>query len=217
MCSLLLCHGADPTIPNCHSKTALDLATSDENRERIECEEETQTRGGGRGGAQERENKRRCRLYHLQYICCDTILPCHPPPALPISSPLPPSLTVEFRGYQLLSAAEKGDTVKTKKLLTCNPKLASFQHLQTQDSALVRSEGGRVRSEGGRVRREEGRVGRGKEGGYDGNKWVHSLVTCFFHSLCSIVLYFLSPQKGSPWWNYSSRREQTLTCRTSCK
>ena len=35
VCSLLLSHGADPTIPNCHSKTALDLTTSDQNRERL--------------------------------------------------------------------------------------------------------------------------------------------------------------------------------------
>ena len=40
VCSLLLSHGADPTIPNCHSKTALDLATSDQNRERLDCKYE---------------------------------------------------------------------------------------------------------------------------------------------------------------------------------
>ena len=39
VCSLLLSHGADPTIPNCHSKTALDLATSDQNRERLDCKD----------------------------------------------------------------------------------------------------------------------------------------------------------------------------------
>ena len=38
MCSLLLSHGADPTIPNCHSKTALDLSTSDQNRECLDSE-----------------------------------------------------------------------------------------------------------------------------------------------------------------------------------
>ena len=38
VCSLLLSHGADPTIPNCHSKTALDLSTSDLNRERLDSE-----------------------------------------------------------------------------------------------------------------------------------------------------------------------------------
>ena len=26
VCTLLLCHGADPYLPNCHSKTACDLA-----------------------------------------------------------------------------------------------------------------------------------------------------------------------------------------------
>lgn len=36
VCSLLLAHGADPTLVNCHSKSALDLATPDL-RERIAC------------------------------------------------------------------------------------------------------------------------------------------------------------------------------------
>ncbi len=38
MCTLLLCCGADPTLVNCHSKTALDLASNEEQRHRIECE-----------------------------------------------------------------------------------------------------------------------------------------------------------------------------------
>lgn len=29
VCTLLLCHGADPYLPNCHSKTAFDLAPED--------------------------------------------------------------------------------------------------------------------------------------------------------------------------------------------
>lgn len=37
VCTLLLCHGADPTIPNCHSKTAIDLASSEELKQKIEC------------------------------------------------------------------------------------------------------------------------------------------------------------------------------------
>ena len=78
-------------------------------------------------------------VHMLGYKYCTAISPS----ALSISSLLLPSFSVEFRGYQLLSAAEKGDTVKTKKLLTCNPKLVSFQHLQTQDSALVGREEGR--------------------------------------------------------------------------
>lgn len=37
VCTLLLSHKADPTIPNCHSKTALDVAASDDLRLKIEC------------------------------------------------------------------------------------------------------------------------------------------------------------------------------------
>lgn len=37
MCTLLLCCGADPTLVNCHTKTALDLAPNEELRQRIEC------------------------------------------------------------------------------------------------------------------------------------------------------------------------------------
>ena len=38
MCSLLLAHGADPTVPNCHSKTAIDLAGSRQLQERLAYE-----------------------------------------------------------------------------------------------------------------------------------------------------------------------------------
>lgn len=38
VCTLLLCHGADPTLVNCHTKTAIDLASSDELKQRIDCE-----------------------------------------------------------------------------------------------------------------------------------------------------------------------------------
>ena len=89
VCSLLLCHGADPTIPNCHSKTALDLATSDENRERIECERETQMGGGrGKGGGHEAGKMRETVdytiysaytgiqiLYHHLSLCPFDLLP----------------------------------------------------------------------------------------------------------------------------------------------
>lgn len=37
VCTLLLCHGADPTLVNCHSKTAIDLAPSEELKQRIDC------------------------------------------------------------------------------------------------------------------------------------------------------------------------------------
>ena len=38
VCTLLLGHGADPTLVNCHSKTAIDLAPSEELKQRIDCE-----------------------------------------------------------------------------------------------------------------------------------------------------------------------------------
>jgi len=38
VCTLLLCHGADPTIPNCHSKTAIDLAPSEDLKQKMDCE-----------------------------------------------------------------------------------------------------------------------------------------------------------------------------------
>ena len=37
MCTLLLCHGADPTLTNCHGKSALDLAASADLQTKIEC------------------------------------------------------------------------------------------------------------------------------------------------------------------------------------
>ena len=54
-----------------------------------------------------------------------------------LSSPLSLS-AVEFKGYQLLNSAERGDLSRAKKLLTCTPRLISFQHMLTLDSALVR-------------------------------------------------------------------------------
>ena len=38
VCSLLLCHGADPTLLNCHSKTAMDAAPTRELQHRLACE-----------------------------------------------------------------------------------------------------------------------------------------------------------------------------------
>jgi len=37
VCSLLLSHGADPTLVNCHSKSALDVAPARELADRIQC------------------------------------------------------------------------------------------------------------------------------------------------------------------------------------
>ena len=39
VCSLLLSHGADPTLVNCHSKSALDAAPTRELQERLQCKE----------------------------------------------------------------------------------------------------------------------------------------------------------------------------------
>lgn len=38
VCSLLLSHGADPTLVNCHGKSAVDMAPTPELRERLTCE-----------------------------------------------------------------------------------------------------------------------------------------------------------------------------------
>lgn len=38
VCSLLLSHGADPNLLNCHSKSAVDLAPTPELKERLTCE-----------------------------------------------------------------------------------------------------------------------------------------------------------------------------------
>lgn len=38
VCSLLLSHGADPTLLNCHSKSAVDMAPTPELKDRLTCE-----------------------------------------------------------------------------------------------------------------------------------------------------------------------------------
>lgn len=38
VCSLLLGHGADPTLLNCHSKSAVDMAPTPELKDRLTCE-----------------------------------------------------------------------------------------------------------------------------------------------------------------------------------
>lgn len=38
VCSLLVAHGADPTLLNCHSKSALDVAPTRELADKIQCE-----------------------------------------------------------------------------------------------------------------------------------------------------------------------------------
>ena len=38
VCSLLLAHGADPTLVNCHAKSAVDVAPTRELQDRLQCE-----------------------------------------------------------------------------------------------------------------------------------------------------------------------------------
>lgn len=51
VCSLLLAHGANPGIANCHGKTAFNLAPSEEFRKKLECKRE------GEEGEREREGE----------------------------------------------------------------------------------------------------------------------------------------------------------------
>jgi tankyrase len=37
VCSLLLSHGADPTLLNCHAKSAIDVAPTRELQDRLAC------------------------------------------------------------------------------------------------------------------------------------------------------------------------------------
>ena len=37
VCSLLLAHGADPTLLNCHSKAAVDAAPTRELQDKLSC------------------------------------------------------------------------------------------------------------------------------------------------------------------------------------
>ena len=39
VCSLLLAHGADPHLVNCHSKSIIDVAPTRELQERIQCKD----------------------------------------------------------------------------------------------------------------------------------------------------------------------------------
>lgn len=39
VCSLLLSKGADPTLLNCHSKSAIDLASTRELQEKLSCKD----------------------------------------------------------------------------------------------------------------------------------------------------------------------------------
>ena len=47
VCSLLLAHGANPGIANCHGKTAFNLAPSEEFRKKLECKRERERERGG--------------------------------------------------------------------------------------------------------------------------------------------------------------------------
>ena len=39
VCSLLLSHGADPNLLNCHSKSAVDVCPSDDLQEKLQCKQ----------------------------------------------------------------------------------------------------------------------------------------------------------------------------------
>lgn len=43
VCSLLLSHGADPTLVNCHGKSAVDMAPTPELKERLTCKSYSST------------------------------------------------------------------------------------------------------------------------------------------------------------------------------
>lgn len=55
VCSLLLSHGADPTLLNCHSKSSVDMAPTPELKERLTCECVTKGRRSTSGGPKENE------------------------------------------------------------------------------------------------------------------------------------------------------------------
>lgn len=87
VCSLLLSHGADPTLLNCHSKSAVDMAPTPELKERLTCE--CPAAHATSPGAHETTLTRL-----LSVFCAD-----------------------EFKGHSLLQAAREADVAKVKKTL----------------------------------------------------------------------------------------------------
>lgn len=61
VCSLLLAHGADPTLVNCHSKSAIDVSPTRELQERLQCK------------------------YLLAHVADPTLVNCHSKSAIDVS------------------------------------------------------------------------------------------------------------------------------------
>lgn len=137
VCSLLLSHGADPTLLNCHSKSAVDMAPTPELKERLTCElshrhEHTTMRGNLLMYRQQIH----CRL--SAQIRSVTSLKLHLKSHHRTRFLLPSVCSVdEFKGHSLLQAAREADMAKVKKTLAL--EIISFKHPQTNETALVRN------------------------------------------------------------------------------
>lgn len=119
VCSLLLAHGADPTLLNCHSKSAVDAAPTRELQEKLAC-------------------KYAIVFSPRLQLSCTWICPDHSKlNDLPIfiNSAYFLFSPVEFKGHQLLEAAKSCDSTKLKKHIT--PEIINFQHPLTLESSLV--------------------------------------------------------------------------------
>ena len=120
VCSLLLAHGADPTLLNCHSKAAVDAAPTRELQDKLSCMIFIlyfETKKG---------------FTEVQCSCLCIVM------ISTVISLIFPSFfvsTVEFKGHQLLEAAKACDSTKLKKQIT--PEIINFQHPLTLESSLV--------------------------------------------------------------------------------
>lgn len=122
VCSLLLSHGADPTLLNCHSKSAVDMAPTPELKERLTCEYiDTYTCVQAMMIGKILYNLSLHK--HLQFF---HLLPFLSLPRID-----------EFKGHSLLQAAREADMAKVKKTLAL--EIISFKHPQTNETALVRT------------------------------------------------------------------------------
>lgn len=110
VCSLLLSHGADPTLLNCHSKSAVDMAPTPELKERLTC--------------------KFCHTAETQTWIHKIITHRFPFTTFFLHID-------EFKGHSLLQAAREADMAKVKKTLAL--EIISFKHPQTNETALVRT------------------------------------------------------------------------------
>lgn len=113
VCSLLLSHGADPTLLNCHSKSAVDMAPTPELKERLTCESTAPARG--RKKTKPAPASSQAEVTQTGFVFCPD----------------------EFKGHSLLQAAREADMAKVKK--TLGLEIISFKHPQTNETALVRN------------------------------------------------------------------------------